>query len=233
MRRADRLFQIIQLLRRRRTTMTAADLAARLEVSERTIYRDVRDLVASGTPIQGEAGVGYTLHREYDLPPLMFDEDEIEALVLGARLVAAHGDPKLARAAMSLIGKVEAVLPKGLEARLRDSALYAPRRSTDAETSEALALMRTALATSCKVTFDYEDVEGRASRRTIQPLGAFFWGRAWTVAAWCELRDGFRNFRVDRIRDPVIGPSFEPERGRTLRDFMRQYGEEAVALLDR
>lgn len=233
MRRADRLFQIIQLLRRRRRATTAAEIAERLEVSERTIYRDVRDLVASGTPIQGEAGVGYTLHREYDLPPLMFDEDEIEALVLGARLVAAHGDAPLSRAAQSLISKVETVLPKGLEARLRSSALYAPRRSTAPETRETLAAIRAALSESRKLSFDYLDLEGRPSRRAVRPLGAFFWGRTWTLAAWCELREDFRNFRVDRIEALEIGEVFEPEIGRTLRDYMRQYGEEAVALLER
>src|SRR5881392_3517368 len=115
MRRADRLFQIIQLLRRRRTIATAAQIAERLDVSERTVYRDIRDLVLAGTPIDGEAGIGYRIKPGYDLPPLMFDREEIQALVLGARIVRQFGDARLARASESILNKVAAVLPKDLE----------------------------------------------------------------------------------------------------------------------
>src|SRR5881296_4414267 len=126
MRRADRLFQIVQLLRRRRTTVTAAQIAERLDVSERTVYRDVRDLVLAGTPIDGEAGVGYRLRPGYDLPPLMFDRDEIQALVLGARIVRQFGDPALARASDAILSKVAAVIPKDLEPLLADTPLFVP-----------------------------------------------------------------------------------------------------------
>src|SRR5438067_8044689 len=124
MRRADRLFRIVQRLRRRGAT-TARDLAQALEVSERTVYRDVRDLLLSGVPIQGEAGVGYALDRSFDLPPLMFDEEEIEALVLGARIVRAWADAKLARSAEEALQKIEAVLPSHLKDKLASTALYA------------------------------------------------------------------------------------------------------------
>lgn len=221
------------MLRGRRRAVTAAEIATRLEVSERTVYRDIRDLVATGTPIQGEAGVGYTLHREYDLPPLMFDEDEVEALVLGARLVAAQADAPLARAAASVLSKVEAILPKALEARLADSSLYVMRRSLDADTSETLSRLRAALADRCKVTFDYEDEKGEATARTVCPLGAFFWGRVWTLVAWCELRDDFRVFRLDRMVLREVGAPFEEQPGRTLREYMTRYGPDAVRLLDR
>src|SRR6266849_2144282 len=137
MRRADRLFQIVQLLRRRRTVTTAAQLARRLEISERTVYRDIRDLVQSGTPIDGEAGVGYRLRPDYDLPPLMFDREEIQALVLGARIVRQFGDPALARASESILHKAAAVLPDDLQPLLAETRLFVAggaasrRRSAD------------------------------------------------------------------------------------------------------
>src|SRR5215470_19126297 len=145
MRRADRLFQIIQLLRRRRGAVTAAYLAERLEVSERTVYRDIADLAASGTPIEGEAGVGYRLRAGYDLPPLMFDRDEIQALVLGARVVQRFGDPALARASDSILNKVAAVLPKDLEALLTDTPLFVPTTIGGSRSADGLAIAREAL----------------------------------------------------------------------------------------
>jgi predicted DNA-binding transcriptional regulator YafY len=232
MRRADRLFQIIQLLRRRRTTLTAAALAERLEVSERTVYRDVRDLVLSGTPIDGEPGVGYRLRPGYDLPPLMFDRDEIEALVLGARIVRTHGDARLAQASESILAKVAAVVPKSLQAALDDTRLYAP--PAQARVSHALTAIRDALVARRKLRLSYQDGSGRASERTVRPLGAFFWGKVWTLAAWCELREDFRAFRLDRIeRFTALDDAFVEEPGRTLRDLLTRYGPGALRLLDR
>src|ERR1051326_4790779 len=144
MRRADRLFQIIQLLRRRRTAARAADIAERLGVSERTIYRDVRDLVLAGTPIDGEAGVGYRIRPGYDLPPLMFDRDEIQALVLGARIVRQYGDAALARASESILSKAAAVLPKDM-APLTETALFAPASAGSRRSAEGLSVAREAL----------------------------------------------------------------------------------------
>ncbi|MCA9551310.1 MAG: YafY family transcriptional regulator [Myxococcales bacterium] len=234
MRRADRLFQIIQLLRGRRRAVTAQELATRLEVSERTVYRDIRDLMATGTPIQGEAGVGYTLKKEYDLPPLMFDEEELAALVLGARVVAAHGDAALAEAAGAVLSKVEAVLPKELRARLDDLALFTPGRRASIDVSDNLQLVRAALSEHRKLTFEYQDEGGNGTQRTVRPLGAFFWGRSWTLTAWCELRDDFRSFRLDRIQAPqMLEERFPDVPGQTLRDFLARYGPDATALLDR
>ena len=233
MRRADRLFQIIQLLRRRRRAVTAASLAEQLEVSERTIYRDVRDLVASGTPIEGAAGVGYSLRRSYDLPPLMFDAEEIEALVLGARVVAAFGDERLARSAASALSKVETVLPQGLRPRLSQSALFAPRTGAGRAISETLLAVRGALGSHRKLCVRYRRADGQESRRVLRPLGAFFWGSSWTLAAWCELREGFRNFRLDRmIEVEALTDTFEEEAGKTLRDYLRSLGEDGERLLD-
>jgi predicted DNA-binding transcriptional regulator YafY len=232
MRRADRLFQIIQLLRRRKVT-TAAALAERLEVSERTIYRDIRDLVASGTPIDGEAGVGYTLRPGYDLPPLMFDPTEIEALVLGARIVESFGDAELGRAARSALSKVETVLPRHLAASMRQSRLYSTNLGRHTGVSRTLPSIRTAVAESRKLGLRYTRADGKKSRRVVRPLGTFYWGSSWTLTAWCELRKDFRNFRLDRIkRVDVLDEQFADEPGCSLRDYLARMGPEAVRLLD-
>src|SRR5580765_7646647 len=155
MRRADRLFQIIQLLRRRRSATTATHIAGRLGVSERTIYRDIRDLVLAGTPIDGEAGVGYRIRPGYDLPPLMFDRDEIQALVLGARIVRQFGDPALARASDAILGKVAAVLPKDLEPLLSEARLFVPAVVGGARSADGLAVAREALIARRRMHFGY------------------------------------------------------------------------------
>jgi len=232
MRRADRLFQIIQLLRRRRTIATARTIAERLGVSERTIYRDVRDLVLAGTPIDGEAGVGYRIRPGYDLPPLMFDRDEIQALVLGARIVRQFGDPALARASESILHKVAAVLPGNLAPLLAETPLFVPPIGA-ARSRDALALAREALVERRKLRIAYANAGGEQTQRTVRPLGVFFWGRVWTLAAWCELRTDFRNFRLDRVSAPtLLDERFEDEAGKTLRDLLARYGPDAVKLLD-
>ena len=232
MRRADRLFRIVQLLRRRRTVVTARQIAEKLDISERTVYRDIRDLVESGTPIDGEAGVGYRLKPDYDLPPLMFDREEIQALVLGARIVAQFGDPALARASESILSKVAGVLPKELEPLLADTRLFVPPTRSTARASAGLAVAREALVTRRRLHLKYANERGEASERTVRPLGVFFWGKTWTLAAWCEMRTGFRSFRLDRIETATIGERFEDETGRTLRDMLQQIGPAAVRLLD-
>jgi predicted DNA-binding transcriptional regulator YafY len=232
MRRADRLFRIVQLLRRRRTVVTAAQIAVKLEISERTVYRDIRDLIQAGTPIDGEAGVGYRLQPGYDLPPLMFDRDEIQALVLGARIVAQFGDPALARASESILGKVAGVLPSDLQPLLADTRLFVPTTRSGARSAAGLAVAREALATQRRIRMKYANEKGEESERTVRPLGVFFWGRTWTLAAWCEMRTGFRNFRLDRIEKATLGERFSEEPGRTLRDMLAQYGPAAVRLLD-
>jgi predicted DNA-binding transcriptional regulator YafY len=231
-RRADRLFQIIQRLRGRKRAVTAARLAEELGVSDRTVYRDIRDLVAAGTPIEGEAGVGYALRREYDLPPLMFDADEVEALVLGARIAAALGDQGLARAAGSALSKVEAVLPPRLRSRLAEAALYAPRTFVGRAGSDALLTVRGALTERRRLYVHYRKEDGAQTARVIRPLGAFFWGRTWTLGAWCELRQDFRTFRLDRMDGIEPRDVFAEEPGRTLRDYLRAIGPTAERLLD-
>src|SRR2546427_5810710 len=232
MRRADRLFRIVQLLRRRRTVTTAAALASKLEISERTVYRDIRDLILAGTPIDGAAGVGYRLRPDYDLPPLMFDREEIQALVLGARIVRQFGDPARARASDSILHKVAAVLPKELEPLLAEARLFVPTTIGGRRSADGLAVAREALIGQRRIRFGYANERGDATERTVRPLGVFFWGRTWTLAAWCEMRTDFQNFRLDRIKDATLLDRFEDEPGRTLKDLLGRYGPDAVKLLD-
>jgi predicted DNA-binding transcriptional regulator YafY len=233
MRRADRLFQIVNVLRRRRTATTATHLAERLGVSGRTVYRDIRDLILAGTPIDGEAGVGYRIRPGYDLPPLMFDRDEIQALVLGARMVRQFGDPALARASDAIIGKVAAIVPKDLAPLIAETRLFVPSTIGAGKSADALTLAREALIARRKLELSYAKADGAATKRTVRPLGIFFWGRTWTLAAWCELRQDFRNFRLDRIAaSTMLDETFEDEAGKALRDMLARYGPEAVRLID-
>jgi predicted DNA-binding transcriptional regulator YafY len=205
MRPADRLFQIILLLRHGRV-VTAAALAEALEVSERTIYRDIADLVKTGAPIDGEAGVGYRLRRGYQVPPLMFTGDELEALAVGAKLVRAWGDAALGKAAEQALARIDAVLPRHLEERLEassrrflalDCLLPAPLR-------EPMSILRAGMENGRKVRVAYRRGDGETSERSLWPLGLVFWGHCWTLGAWCELRQSFRTFRVDRIGEAVM-----------------------------
>jgi predicted DNA-binding transcriptional regulator YafY len=222
MRRADRLFEIIQLMRRQKL-VRARDLAEKLEVSERTIYRDVRDLMASRVPIEGEAGVGYALRQGFDLPPLMFDEHEIEALVLGARIVESWSDAALADAAGNVIAKVEAVIPERLRRHMTEIALLAPARHFAEPIEVDPRALRRALRHRLKVRFHYRDSEDRASARIVRPLALSFYGPVWLLAAWCELREDFRAFRLDRISGlDVLDERFPPERGKTIQDYLKR-----------
>lgn len=174
MRRADRLFAIIQLMRRK-PTLRARDLAETLEVSERTVYRDIRDLMASGVPIEGEAGVGYVLRAGFDLPPLMFSEAEIEALVLGARMVESWADAELAVAASDAIAKIEAVIPERLRGYMAGTALLAPSSGYMEPISFDLGEMRRAIRSQIKVRFRYTDVLQQKTARTVRPLSLAYW----------------------------------------------------------
>jgi predicted DNA-binding transcriptional regulator YafY len=225
MRRADRLFEIVQYLRGRRLT-TAAQLAQWLEVSERTIYRDVADLIGTGVPIDGEAGVGYRIAATFDLPPLMFNFDEIDALAIGARFVESWGGPGLAHGARSALAKIAGALPKEKRAALESARLFAPGFFVDPAPGERLEAIRRALGARCFVELDYRDGQGVSTRRRIRPLGIFFWGDAWSVAAWCELRQDFRNFRLDRIAAlRRLDERFPDESGKRLEDFLRKMEE--------
>ncbi|MCW5655924.1 YafY family protein [Hydrogenophaga sp.] len=224
MRRADRLFQIVQLIRGRRLS-TATWLAQRLEVSERTIYRDVADLQHQGVPIEGEAGVGYRLGRGFDLPPLMFSEEEAQALVASVRMSQAWQDPALAQASQVALGKILSVLPPAARAAAQGMSVYALPMGLEPAVQRALHALRDAARQRQRVHMAYQDATDQDSWRTVRPLGCFFWGKVWTLAAWCEMRADFRSFRLDRIRqwEALTGPDahFREEAGKTLSDFLR------------
>lgn len=226
MRRADRLFQLIELLRRR-DLVTARELAAELEVSVRTVYRDVQDLVASGVPVEGEAGVGYTL-RDFDLPPMMLDRDEIEALALGMRMVSSFGDPELAAAARRVLGKVEVVLPGERRTYVEGTPLLAHALPWRPETRLDLTEVRRAIRERLVVLIDYVDARGSSTTRRIRPLGMAFMGPSWQLLAWCELRGEFRTFRPDRVAHlEVSDVSFEHEPDRSLEAYLERLRQDA------
>ena len=222
MRRAERLFQIVQLIRGRRLS-TAGFIAERLEVSERTVYRDVAELMAQGVPIEGEAGVGYRMNAGFDLPPLMFTNDEAQALVASVRLAQPRLDAALARQAEGALSKMLAVLPPAARAAAESLALYAPAIGIDDVTRQRLEVLRVATEARQKLRIDYLDAKEQTSQRTVRPLGSFYWGAVWTLAAWCETRVGIRSFRVDRIQAlQVLDERFRDEPGKTLADLFRR-----------
>ena len=217
MRRADRLFQIIQVLRRTRRPVTADAMAAELETSKRTIYRDIADLMSQRVPIRGEAGVGYVLDGGYDLPPLMLTPDEIEAAVLGAQWVAGRGDPALARAALDLIAKIGAAVPERLRPyALEPSTRAAPRWDMAVDALD-MAQVRNAIRGGRKIAHSYGDEQGRISQRTVWPFAVGYHETVRLVIAWCELRTDFRSFRTDRVTAAEFLEARYPERPATLR----------------
>jgi predicted DNA-binding transcriptional regulator YafY len=224
MRRADRLFHIVQLIRGRRLT-TATWLAQRLQVSERTVYRDVADLQHQGVPIEGAAGVGYRLGAGFELPPLMFTQDEAKALVASVRLAQSWLDPALARGAQEALGKILPVLPADARAAAQALAVYAPPVGLPGEVQRTLQVLREAVQERRKIAIRYTDLSERPSERTLRPLGCFYWGKVWTLAAWCEQRNDFRSFRIDRVSDVrSLQERFRDEPGRTLADLARLHG---------
>ena len=222
MRRADRLFQIVQYLRGGRL-VTASRLAERLEVSERTIYRDIVDLQSTGVPIDGEAGVGYIMQSGFDLPPLMFTHDEIAALVTGARMVRGWGGVTMARAAEEALVKIEAVIPETERSRIRDAKIFAPPMDLPDAVREMIDRMEVAIEARDILSFDYRDEHDAKTTRSVRPLGLWFWGKVWTLVAWCELRGDFRMFRLDRMANiQSTGLKFAPTRERSLTQCLRQ-----------
>jgi predicted DNA-binding transcriptional regulator YafY len=201
MSRTARLFTLLDALRAHRHPVAAERLAQDLGVSTRTIYRDMQTLIGLGAPIAGEAGVGYVLTPGFFLPPLMFGADELEALVLGARWVRGQGDEALARAADSALAKIATASPKDLREAMANTGLWTPSSSPAPEALRKglLQTLREAIRNEHKLALAYTDEQGRASERTVWPIGLAFFERTRMVVAWCELREGFRHFRTDRI----------------------------------
>jgi predicted DNA-binding transcriptional regulator YafY len=221
MRRADRLFQIVQHLRSGRL-VTARTLADRLEVSVRTVYRDVADLQSTGVPIEGEAGVGYVMREGFDLPPLMFTREEVVALVAGARIVRAWGGAGMALAAEEALVKIEAVLPEDARARARAVPVHAAAWDFGEGLRTRIDEIEAAVEARQRLVIGYRDAGGEDTARVVRPLGLWFWGRVWTLVAWCELREDFRMFRLDRIGEMAPGDRFPVERDKTLAAFYRR-----------
>lgn len=223
MRRAERLYRITDYLRARRLT-TAAWLAARLEVSARTVYRDIADLQRTGIPIRGEAGVGYALAARIDLPPLMFDRQELEALAAGIRFVRAHGDASLGAAAERAQAKIRGAVSRELARRMEEARVLVPVRR--AAGTDRLGPLLAAIEARRVLRLDYADAQGRVTARDVWPLAATFGPQAWSLVAWCELRQAFRNFRLDRIRATGDrGRRYPDEPGRRLDDYFREMQE--------
>jgi predicted DNA-binding transcriptional regulator YafY len=227
-RRAERLFQIIQILRGARGPVTAEAMARELETSKRTVYRDMAELLAQRVPIQGEAGMGYVLDQGFDMPPLMLTADEIEAAVLGARLVIERADPSLSRAARDLVAKIGAVIPDHLRPFLLEPGLMTPPRASPQPDAIDMVKVRAAIRAQQKIGLRYSDEAGSMTERTIWPIAVGYYETVRMIAGWCELREGFRNFRTDRVVEAVFSEDRYPGRRAVLmqrwRDEMAQHG---------
>lgn len=217
MRRADRLFQIIQILRRTGRPTTADAIAVELETSKRTVYRDVATLIGQRVPIRGEAGMGYVLDGGFDLPPLMLTPDEIEAAVLGAQWVSRRGDPALARAAQDLIAKIAAAVPERLRPYVLEPATAAPPSRFGTADALDMARVRLQIRGGRKIDLTYRDEQGRDTRRLVWPVSVGYLDTVRHLIAWCELRQDFRNFRTDRVVDAAFTDERYPERPAALR----------------
>jgi predicted DNA-binding transcriptional regulator YafY len=225
MRRAQRLLDLIQILRRHRHPVIADNLAAEMEVSVRTVYRDISALVGQGVPVRGEAGIGYVLEAGFDLPPLMFNADEVEAVLVGMRWLRERADPGLARAAEDVMAKVTAVVPANLRPLMIDGTLFAPVFGAPLPVDKVdIGAVRLAIRQGRKVAISYSDEAERATERIIWPIGLSFFERARVIIAWCELRADFRYFRTDRIERLHVAEQRYPERRAVL--FTRWQREE-------
>lgn len=218
MRRADRLFQIVQLLRRSPRPLTAEAIAVELETSKRSVYRDIAALIGQRVPVRGEAGVGYVLDGGFDMPPLMLTSDEIEAAVLGAQWVAGRGDPALARAARDLIAKIAVTVPDRLRPVVLEPAVSSGPVWRPAEADRLdMGQVRAWIRAGRKLRLDYADEQGRESRRIVWPILVGYRETTRLLVCWCETRDDFRTFRTDRVRDAVFLDDRYPARPAQLR----------------
>lgn len=216
MSRAERLLQLLQVLRRHRTPVSGQALARETGVSIRTLYRDIASLQAQGAAIEGEAGVGYQMKPGFMLPPLMFGADELDALVLGIRMVAQHGDTTLAHGATNALAKLEAVLPPALRRELAASALLIGAGRPVLEHAVDIDLLRGAIRTECKLQLGYRAPDGTLSERVVWPYALVYFDLSRVLMCWCELRGAFRNFRTDRIASAALLPERYPRHRQAL-----------------
>jgi predicted DNA-binding transcriptional regulator YafY len=230
MRRADRLFDIIQVLRTQSGPITARALAERLEVTIRTIYRDIATLQARRIPIEGEAGVGYVLRQGFDLPPLMFTIEEIEAIAVGVQMLSRTGDPGLQSAAETVLSKVSVALPDLLGQHLASPPFFVSRHGAPRPPVADLSSIRTAIRDECKLCITYRDTKGERTNRVIWPIAVAYYVEATLVGAWCELRQDFRHFRADRIEAiALMEDRFPVGRRNLFEQWWAAFGDQAEA----
>lgn len=222
MRKVDRLFEVIQLLRGRRLR-TAEFIANKLGISVRTVYRDIQGLISSGVPIEGERGIGYIIRQPIEIPPLNFTPLELRAIMLGIDMVKAIADQGVSVAAQEAAIKIQDAMPAGMQ-RKRHLPIAHIYFESDAKIRNILEQLRAALDEKRKVKINYTDESGEKSARTVRPLGIEYWGKVWTITAWCEFREDFRMFRIDRIgRCEILPDHFKDEVGKTYRDYISRY----------
>ena len=200
MRRADRLIKIAHFLRSRRQAVTAQQIGEEFEICKRTVYRDIQDLMMSGAPISGEAGVGYVIDKQYYLPPVTFDTDELEAIALGVSMVRHWTDDRFADKAEAALDKIHAVLPAGLQGEMEQITTYSVPMQPPLPWTISFSDLREHIRKRQKITIRYVDEMQRPTTRTLRPLAVIFCSPVWLLASWCETRNDFRNFRLDRIQ---------------------------------
>lgn len=221
MRRADRLIRIVHYLRRMRNAVTAKQIAEHFDICQRTVYRDIQDLMNSGVPIFGEAGVGYVIDKKYHLPPVMFDFDELEAIALGINMVSNWTDAEFSKKAESALEKIQAVLSDSLLRDMEQLTTHSVESQGKIPWQVSFSDIRECIRTRHKIRFHYIDLANKSSNRTIRPLSLVFFGPVWLVTGWCETRKDFRNFRLDRMADLVIpGTTFKDEKNKNLRAYL-------------
>jgi len=227
MKRSDRLFQIVNYMQGRRLVITAQDIAEEFNVSVRTIYRDIQDLILTGVPITGEAGVGYVIDKSHCLPPMALEVGELETLMLGAAMVSSYTDTAMAKSAKKLVQKLKNVLNEKDRATFAGTALFAPPSAALIPWSVDFSAIRAAIRSKHKMRLDYADQNGEHSKRTVWPLAMTFWGNTWLLLAWCELRADHRNFRLDRMQSAdTLGEKFKETRKTSLQQYLGCLGFE-------
>lgn len=223
MRRADRLIKITHYLRQRRRAVTAKKIGEAFDICTRTVYRDIQCLIDAGAPIRGEAGVGYSIDKNYYLPPITFDVDELEAIGLGISMVRQWTDDQFADKAASAFEKIQAVLPTSLQGELKQITTYAVPTSPPVPWTVSFSAIRESIRARSKIRINYTDESKQLTTRTIRPLAMFFFSPVWLLAGWCEVRQDFRNFRLDRIQHMTLTEEkFEDEPNKNLSAYLAQ-----------
>lgn len=226
MKKAERLFSLFTLLASRRTAITAEAIADVMETSIRTVYRDIRSLQVAGVNVEGEPGIGYLLGRQNQLAPLMFTPEEALALLVGSQMTQAFTDPSLALAAQKATDKFKAVLPESTKLLLERQPYCIPIFEEDAPYRETHALLRKACENHLKISVKYHDLKGQSSERILWPLGILGWFGKWTLLAWCELRDDYRNFRFERFSDiQLTEQTFTTSATCSLKHYLKSFEE--------